>query len=144
TSTCHALTTFLGRTYSRHSASLSGPVLQSIGLELAIGLRGLLLVHFKSYSVSLTGALAVSKDITKYIELLRSWDLPPGGVFEPSFEVLTEVANLFVLSPEALRERFRKLGQVGTGGWERGELRPFVLRREDGGSVGVQAALGAL
>ncbi|KAK4560647.1 Exocyst complex component 5 [Recurvomyces mirabilis] len=142
TSTCQSIFTFLSRLHSRTTTALSSPTLQqSFSLELALGLRGLLLQHFKSFPVSQTGALVVSKDITKYIELLRKWELPAS--FDPSLEVLTEVANLFVISPEALRERLRNFG-TGLVGVERGDLRPFVLRREDSGSVGVQAALNAL
>lgn len=86
----------------------------------------------------------VTKDISKYIELLRSWELDAG--FEPSFEVLTEIGNLFVIGPEALKERLRGKGGAGGGGgaWERGDMRPYVLRREDAGSVGVQSVLSAL
>jgi hypothetical protein len=123
---------------------LSGRVLESFSLELATGLRALLLQHFKSFQVSLTGALAVSKDIFKYIELLRSWKLPAS--FDPSLDVLGEIANLFVIGPEALRDRLRNFGS-GAGslqGVEKADLRPYILRREDSGSVGVQAALHAL
>ena len=91
----------------------------------------------------------VTKDISKYIELLKSWDLDPS--FEPSFEVLTEIGNLFVIGPEALKERLRGKGGAGVGvgvggggAWERGDMRPYVLRREDAGSVGVQSVLSAL
>ncbi|KAK5691444.1 Exocyst complex component 5 [Elasticomyces elasticus] len=145
TPTCAALTGFLGKVHGKAVLALGGGgrgVLEAFNLELAIGLRTLLLVHFRSFAVSQIGALTVSKDITKYIELLRGWELPE-GVFDPSLEVLTEVANLFVISPEALRERLRGFGQ-GVQGVERGDLRAYVLRREDGGSVGVQAALGVL
>ncbi|KAK0297805.1 Exocyst complex component 5 [Friedmanniomyces endolithicus] len=145
TTTCAALCVFLSRVHSSASASLlgSGSGLEAFILELAIGLRSLLLQHFKSFPVSLTGALVVSKDITKYIELLRGWELP--GSFDPSLEVLTEIAGLFVISPEALRERLRGFGAVGgLVGMERGDLRGFVVRREDAGSVGVQAALSVL
>ena len=84
----------------------------------------------------------VTKDITKYIELLRSWDLDAS--FEPNLEVLTEIGNIFVIGPDALRERLRgKAGMMG-GVWEKGDLRPYVLRRDDAGSVGVQAVLSAL
>jgi len=82
----------------------------------------------------------VTKDISKYIELLRSWELDPS--FTPSFEVLTEIGNLFVIGPEALKERLR--GKVGGGFWDKGDMRPYVLRREDVGSVGVQSVLSAL
>ncbi|KAF2214767.1 hypothetical protein CERZMDRAFT_36895 [Cercospora zeae-maydis SCOH1-5] len=144
TATCQAVFTFLGGLHSRAKAALSGKVLDPFSIELAVGLRGLLLQHFKSYQISQTGALLASKDITKYIELLRSWDLPSS--FDPSFEVLTEVANLFVIGPEALRDRLRNFG-TGVGalqGVEKADLRPYILRREDSGSVGVQAVLNAL
>lgn len=91
----------------------------------------------------------VTKDISRYIELLKSWELDPS--FEPSFEVLTEIGNLFVIGPEALKERLRGKGGAGagagvggSGAWDRGDMRPYVLRREDAGSVGVQSVLSAL
>lgn len=86
----------------------------------------------------------VTKDISKYIELLRSWEIDSS--FNASFEVLTEIGNLFVIGPEALKERLRGKGAMnGAGGaWEKGDLRAYVLRREDAGSVGVQSVLSAL
>lgn len=140
TATCQAVYAFLSRLHERLAGTLSGRVLEQVSLELAIGLRGLLLQHFKTFQVSLTGALVVSKDMTKYIELLKSWELGEG--FQASLEVLTEVANVFVLGSEALRDRMVQ-GTGGTG-WERADLRPYVLRREDSGSVGVLSLLGGL
>ena len=89
----------------------------------------------------------VTKDISRYNELLRSWELDPA--FEPSLEILTEIGNLFVIGPEALRERLRGKGSGGRGGagggmWERADLKAYVLRREDAGSVGVQTVLSAM
>jgi hypothetical protein len=129
---------------ARAATSLSGKVLEGFSLELAIGLRSLLLTHFKAFSVSQTGALAVSKDIAKYCELLRAWELPAS--FKPSLDVLEEIANIFVIGPEALRDRMRNVGGAGglLPGVERADLRGFVLKREDAGSVGVQAALNGL
>lgn len=84
----------------------------------------------------------VTKDITKYIELLRSWDL--GQEFESSNEVLTIIGNMFVIGPEALKDRLRgKTATVG-GLWEKSDMRPYILRREDAGSVGIQSVLSAL
>jgi hypothetical protein len=56
-------------------------------------------------------------------------------------EVLVEVANLFVIGPEALRERLKGGARSQE---EVNELRKYVERREDVGSVGVQAVLSAL
>lgn len=148
TPTCQALFTFLSRLHSRAATALSGRVLEAFSTELAVGVRTLLLAHFRSFTVSLTGALVVSKDITRYIELFRAWQLPAS--FEPSLEVLTEIASIFVIGPEALRDRLRNVGAAGSGGVlaaagvEKTDLRPYVLRREDSGSVGVQAVLSAL
>lgn len=142
TPTCLAIFNFLTRLYSRTSACLSGRVLGKFSEELALGLRSLLFSHFRSYQVSLTGGLVVSKDITKYIELLRSFNLPES--FNPTLEVLTEIANLFVINPEALRDRLRGVGSAALTGIERNDLRPYILRREDAGTVGVQSVLSAL
>ncbi|CZT24812.1 related to exocyst complex 100 kDa component [Ramularia collo-cygni] len=141
TGTCQAVYAFLSRLHSRLSSTLSGRVLEQVSLELAIGFRTLLLQHFKSFQVSLTGALVVSKDMTLYIELLKSWDVGGEEGFEGSLEVLTEVANVFVLGSEALRDRIMTQGGKG---WSGGDLRAYVLRREDSGSVGVLSLLGGL
>ncbi len=84
----------------------------------------------------------VTKDITKYTELLKTFPLAPS--FLPSLAVLAEIGNLFVIGPEALRERVRGGGRGEHGGWERSDLRPYVLRREDVGSVGVQSVLNSM
>lgn len=142
TATCQSVYAFLSRLHSRLSGTLSGRVLEQVSLELAIGFRSLLLTHFKSFQVSLTGALVVSKDMTKYIELLKGWELSEEGRFGGTVEVLTEVANVFVLGSEALRDRV--LQQGGGKGWDRADLRAYVARREDSGSVGVSSLLGGL
>jgi hypothetical protein len=151
TPTCQSIYTFLSRLHTRTRTALSsGRVLDSFSLELAVGVRTLLLSHFKSYQVSLTGGLIVSKDITRYIELFKSWDLDPS--FEPSLEVLTEIASIFVIGPEALRDRLRNVGGAGAGmgagigltGVEKADLRPYVLRREDAGTVAISAVLSGL
>lgn len=115
----------------------------------------------------------VTKDMTRYVELFRSWDIEDsikgvGG----SLDVLLEVGSLFVIGPEALRERIRG-GSGGGGGGSSGrgaggggrdgnnsgssgqgkgnapslgvqEVRAYVLRREDAGSVGMQSVLSSL
>lgn len=143
TPTCMATFTFLTRLHNLALTALAlSPNLTIFLTELALNLRSLLLEHFKKFSVNAAGGIMVTKDISKYIELLRSWELDPS--FDPSFEVLTEIGNLFVIGPDALKERLRGKGSMGGGAWEKSDLRAYVLRREDVGSVGVQSALSAL
>lgn len=138
--TCLAIHTFLTRTHALTTPVLDGPNLTSFLTELALGLRTLLLEHFKRFQVNAAGGLMVTKDLTKYTELLRAWPLDDS--FAPSMEILSELGNLFVIGPEALRERLR--GWSALMGVEKADLRPFVLRREDAGSVGVQSVLNSL
>ncbi|KAG8530699.1 uncharacterized protein KY384_004055 [Bacidia gigantensis] len=157
TPTCQSIFAFLTKFHNLALTALSpSPNLKALMTETAVALRSQLLEHFKKFQVNAAGGIMVTKDISKYTELLRSWELE--GSFEPSFEVLTEIGNLFVIGPEALRERLRskKKTPVGGGGgsgvgveggtaaWDVSDLRPYVLRREDAGSVGVQSALSAL
>jgi len=93
--------------------------------------------------------LIVSKDMAKYIELLKSWKTLPRPFIE-SLDTLTEIANLFVIGPEALRDRIK--GLDGAGGdnagaangahIEKADLKPYILMREDARSIGVQSVLG--
>lgn len=118
----------------------------------------------------------VTKDMTRYAELLRSWEIDEGvkGV-GGALDVLLEVGSLFVVGPEALRERVRAgttgisgrgrggsaaggtggpgAGMGGTGGAVQAkagfglsiqEVRAYVLRRDDSGSVGMQSVFNAL
>lgn len=141
--TCLSIFTFLTRVHNHARTALGpSPNLTAFLTELATGFRGLLLDHFKKFQVNAAGGIMVTKDLTKYTELLRTWDL--GASFEPSLEVLAEIGNLFVVGPDALRERLRGKGGVIGGIWEKGDMRPYVLRREDAGSVGVQSVLSAL
>jgi len=142
TPTCLSIYNFLTKVANLALTTLDGANLSHFLAELASGLRSLLLEHLRKFSVSLTGGLIVSKDVTKYSELVRPWPLQD-TTFEKDggMEVLLEVANLFVIGPEALRERLKGGARSQE---EVNELRKFVERREDAGSIGVQAVLSAL
>lgn len=93
----------------------------------------------------------VTKDMTQYADLLKSWDIDeeikvPGG----ALDVLLEVGSLFVIGSEALRERIRgkaARGRQGTGGEATlsvQEVRAFVSRREDSNTAEMQSVLYGL
>jgi hypothetical protein len=142
TPTCLSIFNFLSKVASLATETLDGANLSSFLSELASGLRSLLLEHFRKFSVSLTGGLIISKDVTRYSELVRKWPLQ-GTSFEAKggMEVIVEVANLFVIGPEALRERLKGGGRSQE---DVAELRKYVEKREDSNSVGVQAVLSSV
>ncbi|KKZ62998.1 hypothetical protein EMCG_02710 [[Emmonsia] crescens] len=171
TPTCAGISTFLSRLHTTILTSLpaSGSNIKIFLTEIALGVRTLLLEHFKRFTVNGPGGLMVTKDMTCYVELLRSWDVDDavkgvGG----ALDVLLEVGSLFVVGPEALRERVRA-GTTGTSGRGAGgsgtsrtggsgsaaqgtagagltvqEVRAYVMRREDSGTVGMQGVFNTL
>lgn len=140
TPTCSAVFAFVSGVREQMARTIEGKNAEIAFTELGMGFRTLLLEHFKKFQVNLAGGLMVSKDITKYIELLRS--MPLAASFQPSLEVLVEIGNIFVIGPEALKDRLR--GGSALTGIDKADLRPYIMRREDANSVGVQAVLNAL
>jgi hypothetical protein len=71
----------------------------------------------------------------------RSRETDNVAQFITSLEVMTELASVFVLTPDALKERLRGpvLGSVG-----KEDLRPYLLKRDDYLEVGMQSLLHAL
>ncbi|KAL4802634.1 exocyst complex component Sec10-like protein [Aspergillus unguis] len=159
TPTCASLCAFLSRVHNIAVKSLpaSGSNLRQLLTEIALGTRSLLLEHFKRFVVNGPGGLMVTKDMTQYANLLKSWDIEsqikaPSGMLD----VLLEVGSLFVIGPEALRERIRGPGSStsgrsgnntgrGPGGIEAGlglqDVRAYVSRREDSNTPAVQQML---
>ncbi|KAI9783881.1 MAG: Exocyst complex component 5 [Peltula sp. TS41687] len=141
TPTCLAVCSFLTKANEKLSQSIDGKNIELCSTEIAIGLRTQLLDHFKKFQVNAAGGLMVTKDITQYSSTLRALSVSPS--FLPSLDLLSEIGNLFVIGPEALRERLRGAA-VGLLGVERAELKPYISRREDAGSVGVQSVLSGV
>ena len=81
----------------------------------------------------------LARDMSRYGQLLQSWGL--GDSFKASLEVLSELASIFVLHPDALKERLR--GQV-LGNLGKENVRPYLLKRDDYLEVGMQSLLNSL
>ena len=144
TPTCAEVVKFLGNQptgfQSLAESSFNGANLRVFLLEVAIGVRSLLIDHFRKWQVSEVGGVVLARDMSRYVDLLKSWKL--GEEFVAGLEVLTELASLFVLKPEALRERLR--GESGLKGVKKEDIRPYLLRRDDYDSVGMVSLLSAL
>jgi hypothetical protein len=143
TATCLSICNFLNRVATLSSMAIDGQNLEIFSCELAISIRDLLFEHFKKWQVNATGGLMVTKDISKYVSTLK--DLPLNKEIEASVEVLSEIGNLFIIGPEALRERSRNFqpGSVGKK-LQKADFRAFVMKRDDYGSVGIQSVLAGL
>lgn len=147
TSACLSICTFLDRASKQAKQAVDGQNAEKFFSELALTVLNLLTDHFKKFSVNATGGITLTQDIAKYVATVREWPLTKDAT--TAFEMLTEIGPLFIVGPEALRDKSRTLAS-GTGqGAARGRLtkadfRAFVQKREDVGSVGIQGVLGGL
>lgn len=141
--TCLSICTFLSRAATLASQAIDGQNLEVFSCELAFRIRDLLFEHFKKFQVNAMGGLMVTKDVSRYVSTFKDWPLTKEA--ESSVEVLSEIGNLFIIQPEALRERSRNLAAGGAGKkLQKSDFRAFVVRRDDSGSVGVQSVLAGL
>ncbi|KAF4510546.1 hypothetical protein G6O67_002424 [Ophiocordyceps sinensis] len=145
TPTCLGICTFLGRASKQAGNAIDGHNAEKFFSELALGIHQLLFDHFKRFQVNATGGLMVTQDIAKYVATMRDWSLSKDVA--AAVEQLTELGSLFIVGPEALREKSRTLapGQTGARGkLSKADFRAFVQRRDDSGSVGIQGVLAGL
>ena len=113
TSTCASVCKFLSSFHTLAAASFAAGSsnLNTLLTEVALEFRAQLLEHFKKWQVNRLGAIMLVRDISAYTDLLRAWHIEDPG-FNAGLEVLSEIGGLFVLRPDAVRER---LGRVGAG-----------------------------
>ncbi|KAH8820359.1 exocyst complex component Sec10-like protein [Xylogone sp. PMI_703] len=144
TQTCFSICTFLNRAAALSAQAIDGHNLEAFSNEIGLRIRDLLIEHFKKFQVSATGGLMVTKDISIYVSTLKDW--PLSKETEASVEALSEIGNLFIIGPEALKERARNVVASGTTGKKlsKSDFRAFVLKRDDSSSVGVQSVLAGL
>ncbi|OAA45530.1 exocyst complex component Sec10 [Metarhizium rileyi] len=142
---CLNICKFLGRSFKEASLAVDGLNAEKYFSELALSIHELLFDHFKKFQVNATGGLMVTQDIAKYVSVMRDWPLSKD--VSVMIELLTEIGSLFIVGPEALREKARALAP-GQGGGRgklcKGDFRAFVQRRDDSGSVGIQGILAGL
>lgn len=145
TSTCQTICTFLGKLSTAAAQAVDGHNLEVFSTELALAVHRLLFEHFKKFQVNATGGLMVTKDIARYVSTMKEW--PVSKEAAAVIEVLTEIGYLFIIGPEALRERSRNLGTgPGAAGKKlsKADFKAFVQRREDASSAGIQSVLAGL
>ncbi|KAI1368710.1 exocyst complex component protein [Xylaria arbuscula] len=145
TPTCTSTCLFLSRCTTLLVQTIDGQNLENFTSELALAVQRLLFEHFKKFKVNATGGLMVTKDIARYVSTLKEWPLSKD--VEAAIELLTEIGYLFIIGPEALRERSRNLasgGGISTKKLGKADFKGFIQSREDARSVGVQSVLTGL
>ncbi|EKJ79393.1 hypothetical protein HYE67_009242 [Fusarium culmorum] len=143
TQTCLSICTFLARVHRLARQAIDGQNSEKFFTELALVLLKLLFEHFKKFQVNATGGLMVTQDIAKYVSTMREWPLTKE--VGSAVEMLTEIGSLFIVGPEALREKTRTLAATGMRGkLSRADFRAFVQRRDDSGTAGIQSVLSGL
>ncbi|KAA8894126.1 exocyst complex component Sec10-like protein [Sphaerosporella brunnea] len=135
TPTCLSVCAFLQKVHAVATEALDGANLDGFLEEIGAGFRGLLLEHLKKFQVNQAGAIMLSKDITKYREIVDRWGV---ANLKDSFELLHEIGNLFVVGPAALKDRMRDgvLARVKPN-----VLKPYLMKRDDYSSVGIEKIL---
>nr|CAG8602454.1 11762_t:CDS:10 [Entrophospora candida] len=116
---------------------LDGKNFENFLTEVGILFHSMLLDHFKKFTVSPTGCLILSKDITKYQETFASFKIPQ---LDERFELLHQLGNLFVVKPEILKS------VLNEGYLAKLEIRyviPYLQMRTDFKSAGIDSLLGA-
>ncbi|KAK8139653.1 hypothetical protein PG984_000776 [Apiospora sp. TS-2023a] len=145
TPTCNTICSFLSRAFTLTSQAIDGTNLEVFSSELALAVQRLLIEHYKKYKINAAGGLMVTKDISKFVATLKQWNLNKDA--ESSVELLTEIGYLFIIGPEALRERSRNLAPGPTGGSKKlakADFKTYIQNREDYKSVGIQSVLSGL
>ncbi|KAK1986571.1 exocyst complex component Sec10 [Colletotrichum cereale] len=145
TATCLQISQFLSRVAKHAAQAVDGQNLEVWSSEVALAVLALLFDHFKKFQVNATGGLMVAQDLSKYSSTLKEWSLAPD--VETSAELLTDIGSLFIVGPEALREKSRTLAAGPSGQGKKltkADFKAFVQRRDDAGSVGIQSVLAGL
>lgn len=147
TTPCQIICIFLKRFFILTKQAIDGHNLEMFSTELALSVHRLLFEHFKKFSVNATGGLMVTKDINKYVSSLKEWPLTKEAV--GIIDLLPEIGYLFMIGPEALKEKSRNLtsGPAAAAAAKKltkADFKAFVLKREDASSVGVQSVVNGL
>lgn len=145
TQTCLGICTFLSKASRQASRAIDGQNAEKFYSELALAILRLLLEHFKKFQVNATGGLMVAQDTAKYVATMREWPLLKDVTV--AVDLLTEIGSLFIVGPEALREKTRTLASgssASRGKLSKADFRAFVQRRDDVGTMGIQSVLASL
>lgn len=83
TATCADVCRFLRTFHAEAEKSLDGSNLNVLVLEVGVGVRSQLLEHFRKWQVSEVGGVVLARDMSRYVDLLKSWKIKDGATTVP-------------------------------------------------------------
>ncbi|KAH6564177.1 hypothetical protein BASA50_006867 [Batrachochytrium salamandrivorans] len=125
TMTCIQVIEFIQLVRDEAKESLNGDNLEAYLTEIGTSLHGLLLDHFKKFPVSYAGGLVLTKDLSKYHEIIMTFKIT---LLEERFDMIKELGNIFIVKPENLKSVINEgyLGRI-----EMQLLHPYLSLRAD-------------
>ncbi|KAF9430816.1 Exocyst complex component 5 [Podila epigama] len=90
---------FLGKMTEFIRKCFDGKNIEMIFTEVGVTFHSMLLEHFKKFSISPVGGVLLTKDIAKYQESVKPWNIP---LLNERFEMLRQLGNVFLVKPEIL------------------------------------------
>ncbi|KAF9339936.1 Exocyst complex component 5 [Linnemannia elongata] len=90
---------FLRRMYETTKKCFDGKNIEMFCTEVGVTFHGMLLEHFKKFQISPVGGVLLTKDIAKYQESVKAWNIPS---LNERFEMLRQLGNVFLVKPEIL------------------------------------------
>ncbi|KAI0234762.1 Exocyst complex component 5, partial [Massospora cicadina] len=126
TETCARCIDVLRKVFAAAQLHFSGETLESLTLEIGVGLHSLLLDHFKKFTVSLSGGLLLFQDISQYQAMIRDQKIES---LTSRFEVLKEIADLLCMPNPASIPSLLRGGTLAS--LDSNAIYPYLRCRED-------------
>ncbi|KAI8919589.1 exocyst complex component Sec10-domain-containing protein [Entophlyctis helioformis] len=125
TQVCNQTVDFVRRVKDEAEESLSGENLETYLTEIGVSLHSLLVDHYKKFHVSYAGGLVLTKDLSRYHEVIMTFKI---DLLQERFDMLKELGNLFIVKPENLKSVINEgyLGRI-----EANLLHPYLSLRAD-------------
>ncbi|KAJ3348216.1 Exocyst complex component 5 [Entophlyctis luteolus] len=101
TSTCTQICEYLQKVLARAEKRLDGVTRLNFLEEVGATLHIRLLDHIKKFVFTDVGGLILSRDLSKYYELIQNFRVQR---LDEKFEMIREVGNLFIVKPENLAQ----------------------------------------
>ncbi|CAI5759390.1 unnamed protein product [Candida verbasci] len=118
TEACELISDYLNNLHSQLKNSLNGKNLDKLLIKIGLEFRGLLLEHFKKFTVNSIGGIVLTKDVIRYQSIIDEWKLP---VLTDSFAILKEIGNLFTVNSNLVNSLITE-GQLA-------QMKPYLVRQ---------------